>query len=58
MKRVGHYHYFAIKHNIFIALENEKGTDIIDTDMTLGDFDEGRNINKHQQAAMEDTGLR
>ncbi|MCB0630161.1 MAG: CHAT domain-containing protein [Saprospiraceae bacterium] len=43
----GKYHYLAVKHSFYLALANEKGTDIIDTDMTLEDFNEGRNINKN-----------
>lgn len=39
------HHYLAVKHSIFLALANEKGTDIIHTGMTMADFSEGRNIN-------------
>lgn len=53
----GNYYYYAIKHNIYIALQNEKGTDIIDTSMTFGDFQEGRNINKHHQSELDDSGF-
>ena len=53
----GDYYYYAIKHNIYIALQNEKGTDIIDTSMTYDDFQEGRNINKHHQSELDDTGF-
>ncbi len=52
----GHYHYLAVKHNIFIALQNEKGTDIIDTSMSQEDFEEGRNINR-QEANADDFGF-
>jgi CHAT domain len=38
------YHYYSIKHPIFIATANEKGTDIVHTGMTRGDFKEGKNI--------------
>jgi hypothetical protein len=38
------FHYLAVKHSFFLALANEKGTDIIDTGMSLDDFNEGRNI--------------
>ncbi|MEN0006885.1 MAG: CHAT domain-containing protein [Bacteroidota bacterium] len=48
----GVHAYLAIKHSIFVALKNEKGTDIIDTSMTLEDFQEGRNINR--QVEQED----
>lgn len=43
------HYYLAIKHNIFMALENEKGTDILDTDLTREDFDEGFNIDKNKK---------
>jgi hypothetical protein len=52
----GYHHYLAVKHSIFLALENEKGTDIIDTGMTMADFAEGRNINKQIEAA-DDLGF-
>lgn len=41
------YFFLAVKHSIFTALKNEKGTDIIDTTMTVKDFQEGHNINKN-----------
>ncbi len=53
----GKYYYFAIKHSIFIALANEKGTDIIHTGMTLEDFQEGRNITHQQQSEDDDFGF-
>ncbi|GJM32719.1 MAG: hypothetical protein DHS20C18_17200 [Saprospiraceae bacterium] len=49
-KNQDQYHYLAVKHNIFIALQNEKGTDIIDTTMSQEDFEEGRNINRHKES--------
>lgn len=51
-----HYHYLAVKHSIFLALTNEKGTDQIDTSMTLADFSEGRNI-KNELAEEDDFGF-
>lgn len=51
-----HYHYLAVKHSIYLAFANEKGTDIIDTGMTLSDFTEGRNIN-NQVAVADDFGF-
>lgn len=51
------YHYFAIKHSIFIALENKKGTDILDTTMTLNDFVEGKNITQKSQEKEDDFGF-
>lgn len=53
----GVFLYFAIKHSIFIAIKNEKGTDIIDTEMTLEDFQEGRNIRKFVQEEEDDFGF-
>lgn len=55
-EEAGNYHYLAVKHSIFLAFANEKGTDIIDTGMTLSDFTEGRNIN-NQVAAADDFGF-
>ena len=51
----GVHYYLAIKHSIFIAHQNQKGTDIIDTTMTLEDFQEGRNIRQHSEE--EDFGF-
>ncbi|PHN05858.1 CHAT domain-containing protein [Flavilitoribacter nigricans] len=51
-----HYHYLAVKHSIFLALANEKGTDIIDTNMSMADFAEGRNI-KNPITEEEDFGF-
>ena len=53
----GHYHYLAVKHSLFVALENEKGTDIIDTSMTSKDFEEGRNINRDEAKLEDDFGF-
>ncbi len=50
------YHYLAVKHSIFVALKNEKGTDIIDTSMSMEDFEEGRNINR-QESDHDDFGF-
>ena len=44
------YYYLFADHNFFKALDNQMGTDIIDTSMTKEDFAEGRNINKNLQA--------
>lgn len=52
----GAFHYLAVKHNLFVALANEKGTDIIDTGMTMADFSEGRNI-KDVQSNTDDFGF-
>ena len=38
------YHYGTINHNYFVTAKNEKGTDIVNTKMTLCDFEKGRNI--------------
>lgn len=43
------HHYLAVKHGFFLALANEKGTDMIDTAMSQDDFTEGRNINQSEQ---------
>ena len=43
-EKADNYYYYALRHNVFIALENEKGTDIVHTAMTRDDFKEGRNI--------------
>ena len=51
----GVHYYLAVKHSIFIAHQNQKGTDIIDTSMTLDDFQEGRNIRQHTEE--EDFGF-
>ena len=40
----GIYHYGTINHNYFVTAKNEKGTDIVNTKMTLRDFEKGRNI--------------
>ncbi len=40
----GVYHYGTINHNYFVTAKNEKGTDIVNTKMTLRDFEKGRNI--------------
>lgn len=50
------YHYLAVKHSLFLALANEKGTDIIDTGMTQEDFAEGRNI-KDRNTPNDDFGF-
>lgn len=55
-EKEGQYYYAAVKHSIFEALENAKGTDIIHTGMTLEDFLEGRNIT-HGEQAEEDFGF-
>jgi len=47
------FHYFALKHNIEIALKNEKGTDMIHTKMTDKDFDTGQNINENEKEVFE-----
>lgn len=52
----GVHYYLAVKHSIFIAHQNQKGTDIIDTSMTLNDFQEGRNI-RQNQAETDDFGF-
>ncbi len=49
-EKEGVYHYISIKHGIFTALKNEKGTDILHTNMTDLDFQEGTNITKQEQA--------
>ncbi|MCI5083097.1 MAG: CHAT domain-containing protein [Saprospiraceae bacterium] len=51
------YYYLAVKHSIFIALKDEKGTDIIDTEMTLSDFEEGRNITRKNEELNDDAGF-
>lgn len=51
------HYYMAVKHSLFIALKNEKGTDIIDTGMTIDDFKEGRNINQHLSSEEDDFGF-
>jgi hypothetical protein len=43
-EKEGVFHYSTIRHNYFIALDNQKGTDIIHTKMTLRDFEKGANI--------------
>lgn len=43
------HHYLAVKHGLFLAMANEKGTDIIDTGMSQDDFAEGRNINQPEE---------
>lgn len=55
-EKAGVHYYLAVKHSIFIALDNKKGTDIIDTSMTLEDFKEGRNIRQNQEKE-EDFGF-
>ena len=47
------YFYFAVKHSIFIALEDAEGTDITDTSLTFEEYQDGNNINKKPQV---DTG--
>ena len=44
-----HFYYYRINHNVYVAIENEKGTDIISTDMTDKDFAEGRNITANEK---------
>ncbi len=51
------YYYLAVKHSIFIALKDEKGTDIIDTEMTLSDFEEGRNITRKNEELSDNTSF-
>lgn len=41
------YYYLATNHGFFRALDNEKGTDIIDTGLTQADFEEGANITRN-----------
>lgn len=55
-EKEGIHYYLAVKHSIFIAHHNQKGTDIIDTSMTLEDFKEGRNIRQNQEEE-EDFGF-
>lgn len=38
------FHYHTVKHNIYTAFANQKGTDMIHTAMTDKDFDNGTNI--------------
>jgi hypothetical protein len=47
----GVYYYSTIRHNYFIALTNEKGTDIVHTKMTLRDFEKGANITNQAPAS-------
>lgn len=42
------YHYLSIRHTIFQAIKETAKTDIIHTNLTLGDFEEGHNINDLQ----------
>lgn len=44
------FHFFALKHSIKTALENQKGTDMIHTKMTDIDFKEGENITDNEEA--------
>ncbi len=46
----GAYYYSTIRHNYFIALQNQKGTDIVHTKMTLRDFEKGANITEQAAA--------
>ncbi len=43
----GRYYYLTTNHGFFQALDNEKGTDIIDTSLTMADFEEGANITRN-----------
>ena len=43
-EKEGIYYYSTIRHNYFMALQNDKGTDIVHTKMTLRDFEKGANI--------------
>lgn len=54
-EKEGQYHYLAVKHGIFDAFQNPKGTDMIHTGMTLEDFLEGRNITTREEE--EDFGF-
>ena len=43
-EKEGVYYYGTINHNYFVTAKNEKGTDIVHTQMTLRDFEKGKNI--------------
>ena len=51
------YHYWSVRHNAYLALANAKGTDIVHTDMTHGDFKEGRNITEQAKDNFDDFDL-
>ena len=43
-EKEGVYYYTSIRHNYFLPYQNEKGTDIVHTQMTMRDFEVGANI--------------
>ena len=45
-EKEGHFNYLSVNHSIYKAIANEKGTDLIHTNMTDTDFQEGRNVQK------------